>query len=156
MEVCGSKLLKVDPKGRIFLPKHVLESEGEADGYKKVATHFWLTPGLDGCLWLLDHPEWRRTQRRLRFMDIGDKKLRAVQRFFYERAERVKPDAQGRVLIPRSLLELSQVRDQAVLNGVGRRIEIWAPAVWDSYKAGVESDVIKDLEAILSGEEGPE
>ncbi len=155
MEVSGSKALKVDAKGRLFLPKNVLEPEPEQDGYKKVATQFWLTPGLDGCLWLLDQAEWRRLQRRLRASDIGDAKLRAVQRLFFELADRVRVDAQGRILLSEAHRKLAKITDRATLLGVARRIEIWDPATYDAYKGAVGPNWFKDLEAILSGEEGP-
>lgn len=155
MEVNGSKLLKVDPKGRIFLPKSVLEPEEQTEeGYKKVVTQFWLTPGLDGCLWLLDQAEWRRTQRRLRSMDVGDERLRAVHRYFFERSDRVKPDSQGRILLSKSHLELAGITNQAVLLGVAKRIEIWDPATYEAFSSKAEPNVLKDLEAILSGGEG--
>ena len=155
MEVSGSKTLKVDAKGRVFLPRPYLETEEDADGYKKAIASFWLTPGLDGCLWLLDQPEWRRMQRRVRASDIGDKKTRAVHRFLFEHAEKVKPDAQGRVLLPETHRKLAKISGQATVVGVGRRIEIWAPEVYDAYKAEIGPDWIKDLEAILSGEGEP-
>jgi len=152
VEVSGSATLKVDAKGRIFLPKRYLESD-EDDGTRRVLTSLWLTPGLEGCLWLLDQPEWRRVPRRLKLMDVGSQQLRAVQRFFLENTERVKPDSQGRILIPESHRGLASIKSSVQVIGMGRRIEIWAPQEYEQIRATVASQWPKLLEAVLSGED---
>ncbi len=153
MEVCGSSTLKVDVKGRIFLPKRYLESDEAPDGTRRVLTSLWLTPGLEGCLWLLDQPEWRRLQRRLKLMDVGTPQLRAVQRFFLEHTERLKPDSQGRILVPESHRELSGITSSVQVIGMGRRIEIWSPQAYGQIRGTVVSQWPKLLEAVLSGED---
>lgn len=154
MEAFGTKTVKVDPKGRAFFPKQFLEVKEDSDGYTKTLTSFWLTPGLDGCLWLLDDAEWRRQQRLLKASEKVDAKTRAVQRWFFGLAERVKLDAQGRLSLPDRLRELAKIGDSLTCVGVLRRIELWATEVhttWESDHANWQ----EDLEAILSGEGGP-
>ncbi|MFQ5505183.1 MAG: division/cell wall cluster transcriptional repressor MraZ [Planctomycetota bacterium] len=153
MEVAGSSVIKVDAKGRVFLPRRYLETVDEEEGTRLVVTSYWLTPGLDGCLWLLDKNEWRRMQRRLRIMDIGSAELRRVQRFFFQHTERTKLDAQGRILLPESHRRLAEITDQVQVLGMVRRIEIWSPTVYGSYGAGAETNWTQLLEAVLSGED---
>jgi MraZ protein len=154
VEVCGKNELKVDPKGRVFLPRHWLESFNPDTGKTETLTSFWLTPGLEGCLWLLDHPEFRRMQRRLKSMEVGDARLRRAQRYFYESSEQLRLDAQGRILIPRPQLDAAAIKGEVLLLGLSRRIEIWAPDRFAAEKAAAVGDVVKDLESILSGDVG--
>ncbi|MEZ5988088.1 MAG: division/cell wall cluster transcriptional repressor MraZ [Planctomycetota bacterium] len=155
MDFSGNATLKLDPKGRIFLPKRFVEYEDDADpGTRRVIQHFWLVPGLDGCLWLLDHNEWRRMQRRLKAMEIGDRRLRAMQRFVFSNAEKLKPDSQGRVTLPEKLRQKVGIGTEACVIGVGRRIEIWAPDVYAKATSEAEANWMDDLEAVLGGEGG--
>lgn len=154
MEAFGTKTVKVDPKGRAFFPKQFLEEKEDADGYKRTLSSFWLTPGLDGCLWLLDDAEWRRHQRLLKTSEKVDRKTRAVQRWFFGMAERIKLDAQGRIAIPERLRELAKITDSLTCVGVTRRVELWATQEHEAWEAQT-GNWQEDLEAILSGEEGP-
>ena len=151
MDVFGSSNLKVDGKGRVFLIKRFLQYEDDEDpSILRVITQFWLTPGLEGCLWLLDKLEYKRIQRRLRTADIGDETLRRVQRAFFALTERAKPDAQGRVLMSEAQRQLAQIEDRVFVIGVGRRIELWSPARY-AAKRGDPENFLADLEAVLSG-----
>jgi transcriptional regulator MraZ len=152
VEFSGSSPLKLDAKGRIFLPKRYTEFEDEKEpGLKRVITHFWLTLGLDGCLWLLDQNEWKRMQRRLKAMEVGDKKQRAVHRLFFGNAERLKPDSQGRITLPEKLRQRVGIEKAIELVGAGRRIEIWSSADYKVQVAEAEANWMDDLEAVLGG-----
>ena len=157
MEVSGSKKLKVDAKGRVFIPKAMLEFEVAGSGQRALLTQLWLLPGLDGALWVLDRDEWRRMQKRIRVHEVGDARLRAVQRLLFASVVQAEPDAQGRILLPDQHRKHAKIAapGEAWIVGVGRRIEVWAPQVFGQYKAEAERDWNKDLEAILSGGEGP-
>lgn len=152
VEFSGSSTLKLDAKGRVFLPKRFTEFEDEKEpGQKRVMTHFWLTLGLDGCLWLLDQNEWKRMQRRLKAMEIGDKKQRVVHRLFFGNAERLKPDSQGRITLPEKLRQKVGIEKEIELVGAGRRIEIWSSSIYQAQMAEAEVNWMDDLEAVLGG-----
>ena len=82
----------IDPKGRVIVPVRFREDLGE---------HFYITKGLDGCLFVLSLQEWTRLQDKVEAMPIS--KARGLQRFFFSGAAEVEPDKQGRILIPQSL-----------------------------------------------------
>ena len=153
MEAFGSKTVKVDAKGRAFFPKQFLEEKEDREGYTRTLSSFYLTPGVDGCLWLLDDAEWKRQQRRLKTSEKVDAKTRAVQRWFFGLSEKVKLDAQGRLAIPEKLRELAKIQDSLTCVGVLKRIELWSTKVHEAWEAKTENWQ-EDLEAILSGEEG--
>lgn len=79
----------IDAKGRVIVPAKFREDLGE---------HFYVTKGLDGCLFVLSAAEWKRLQDKISAMPIS--KSRGLQRFFFSGAAEVEPDKQGRILLP--------------------------------------------------------
>jgi MraZ protein len=154
VDAAGLKDVKVDLKGRLFVPKAFIESDEDSSGARTSISSLWLTPGLEGCLWLIDVAEWKRMQRRLRSADIGNAGVRATQRMFFSRSEKLKVDTQGRVLLPEAHRQRAGITDRAVLLALVRRIEIWSPDRWQAYRATEEADYETNLDAILSGEMG--
>ncbi|MDP3767777.1 MAG: division/cell wall cluster transcriptional repressor MraZ, partial [Dehalococcoidia bacterium] len=45
----------------------------------------------------------------------------------------VAPDALGRILLPKSLKDFAQIKEQVVFVGVSSRIEIWAKQRWTEF-----------------------
>lgn len=62
----------IDAKGRVIVPAKFREDLGE---------HFYVTKGLDGCLFVLSAAEWKRLQDKISAMPIS--KSRGLQRFFF-------------------------------------------------------------------------
>jgi MraZ protein len=79
----------IDQKGRVIVPAKFREDLGEL---------FYVTKGLDGCLFVLSPEEWTRLQDKIKSMPIS--KARGLQRFFFSGAAEVEPDKQGRILLP--------------------------------------------------------
>ena len=53
--------------------------------------HFYVTKGLDGCLFVLSPREWKRLQDKVMAMPIS--KARGLQRFFFSGAAEAEPAA---------------------------------------------------------------
>ena len=79
----------IDPKGRVIVPSKFREDLGE---------RFYVTKGLDGCLFVLSPTEWDKLQEKIMAMPIS--KARSLQRFFFSGAAEMEPDKQGRILLP--------------------------------------------------------
>ena len=60
-----------------------------------------------------------------------DKEVRQFTRFFLAGAASVEVDKQGRILLPAVLREFADITRDAVLIGVGNRIEIWRRDRWE-------------------------
>jgi MraZ protein len=63
---------------------------------------------------------------------------RRMQRFFLAGAADAAPDRLGRILIPASLRLYAQLADQAVVIGVGDRVEIWSAVNWEQERSSAE------------------
>ena len=112
----------IDAKGRLISPAKFREVLGD---------EFVVTKGMDGCLFVFDNSEWQAFAEKLRSLPMIDKEVRQFTRFFLAGAASVEVDKQGRILIPSVLREFADITKDAVLIGVGSRIEIWSKDRWE-------------------------
>ena len=120
-------------KGRVIVPSKFRDLLGE---------EFVVTKGLDGCLFVFDNKEWAAFEEKLRSLPITNKDARAIVRFFLAGAASVEVDRQGRILLPASLRDFAGLTKDAVLVGVGSRIEIWSKDSWESVASFEDMDTV--------------
>ena len=120
--VMGEYNHTIDAKGRLISPSKFREVLGD---------EFVVTKGMDGCLFVFDDPEWQAFEEKLRALPMIDKEARQFTRFFLAGAASVEVDKQGRILLPAVLREFAGITKDAVLVGVGSRVEIWSKDRWE-------------------------
>lgn len=128
----GEYVYSVDDKGRLTIPakiRHEFESG------------IVLTVGLDDCLWGFTREGWERFSAKLSGLPSGMTDARTLTRFFFSQASDNSLDRQGRVLIPENLREHAALDGEAVVVGVGDRIEMWSPERWQEFKAEQEANL---------------
>ena len=86
---------------------------------------------MDGCLFVFDNSEWQAFVKKLRDLPMIDKEARQFTRFFLAGAASLEVDKQGRILLPAVLREFAGITKDAVLVGVGSRVEIWSKDRWE-------------------------
>lgn len=118
----GEYTHSIDIKGRVIVPAKFRDDLGE---------HFVVTKGLDGCLFVYDNKEWAAFEEKLKTLPLTNKEARAFVRFFLAGAATVEVDKQGRILLPNVLREFAKLDKEAVLVGVGSRVEIWSKENWE-------------------------
>ena len=111
---------KIDAKSRVIMPAKFREDLGK---------HFYVTKGLDGCLFVLSAQGWEQLQKKIAAMPIS--KSRSLQRFFFAGAAEVEPDKQGRILIPQNLREYAGLEKDVTIIGTSIRAEIWSTENWN-------------------------
>ncbi len=116
----------VDEKGRLFIPARFRKRENE---------RFFITRGLDRCLFAFPEDVWTERQARVRELNIMKKEARAFGRLFFSGAAEAVCDRQGRINIPRNLIEYAGLGKEAVVIGVSDRFEVWSPESWQEYEA---------------------
>ena len=120
----------IDDKNRLTLPAKFRQAF--ADGIV-------LTRGLDGCLYAFRRPDWDRlVESRLASLDPFSPEGRRIQRHFFSGAAEADLDRQGRVMVPRELIEHAGLGREVVVAGVNDRLEIWDRAAWRKELAAVE------------------
>lgn len=123
----------LDAKGRISMPAKLKKDIGES---------FILTKGLDGCLFAFSMEEWLNFETKLKTLPLSDKNSRNFVRFFLSGATECEIDKQGRFLIPNNLREAASLVKEAVIIGVGTRIEIWDKSKWKLKDEEISADEI--------------
>ena len=116
----------IDTKGRLVLPAKIKDDLGK---------EFIVTKGLDGCLFGYSLAEWSKFEEKLKALPLTNKITRDFVRFFLSGAVEEETDKQGRFLLPANLREYASLTKDAVIIGVGTRIEIWDKKKWDEYNS---------------------
>ena len=124
----GEFLHSIDSKGRLILPAKFREV-AKAHFIEK----FFVTRGLDGCLFMFSEEEWRAQESKFKAIPFTKQQARTFNRLYFSGAVEVDFDAQGRILIPHYLKEFAQVKRDVVIVGVSNRIEIWSKEKWESF-----------------------
>ena len=116
----------IDTKGRLVLPAKIKDDLGK---------EFIVTKGLDGCLFGYSLAEWNKFEEKLKTLPLTNKITRDFVRFFLSGAVEEETDKQGRFLLPANLREYASLTKDAVIIGVGTRIEIWDKKKWNEYNS---------------------
>ena len=98
---------------------------------------------------MYDHQEWAAFEEKLKALPITNKDARAFVRFFLAGAASVEVDKQGRILLPGSLRDFAALAKDAVLIGVGSRIEIWSKDRWEEAASFDDMDAVAEHMADL-------
>ncbi|MBR1779714.1 MAG: division/cell wall cluster transcriptional repressor MraZ [Clostridia bacterium] len=123
----------IDAKGRVAVPTKFRDDLG---------MRFYITKGLDGCLFVLQQNEWEKLEEKVRQLPIS--KARTIQRFFFSGAAEVQPDKQGRILIPQPLRDHASLTKEVTFIGTSNRVEIWDSDRWTSFNSAITEDSIEE------------
>lgn len=119
----GRHEVPVDDKGRIFVPAEFRKKlPPEADDM------FVIAPSLfDPCLTVYPHHVWKEIAHQLLLLPQTQPKTRETIRFIVSEAFEVKMDRQGRIGIPRRLLNRANINGQMLILGFLNKLEFWNP-----------------------------
>ncbi|MFA6350575.1 MAG: division/cell wall cluster transcriptional repressor MraZ [Candidatus Omnitrophota bacterium] len=115
----------IDRKGRLILPAKFRET-AKAHFVEK----FYITRGLDNCLFMFAEEEWRTQESKFKSMPFTKLESRKFNRLYFSGAVEITFDTQGRILLPQYLKDFAQIKKDVVVVGVSNRIEIWAKDKW--------------------------
>ena len=132
----GLYVHSVDSKGRIVIPAKFRSRLGE---------RFVITCGLNGCLCVFPEAVWPDFRRKLTPRSILNSRELALERYFLGSAVECSPDQQGRVAVPRTLLDRAGIKDEICIVGLTDRLEIWSKQAWDEFNNALTDDVIRQL-----------
>lgn len=125
----------MDPKGRISMPARFRD---------KLSDVFYITKGLDQCLFIFPESEWLNIEEKLKALPLTQGSARQFVRQFYAGAMDGELDKQGRMMVSSNLREYAKLDKDVVLIGVSTRIEVWSKSAWESY----QSDESQSYEAL--------
>ncbi len=119
----GKFYYKLQDKDRISLPKKFRQETNE-----------WIvTRGLDGCLFIFNQDNFEQEINKLAQRSFTKKANRDLVRIMANEAKEIQADANGRVHLPKYLIEFAQLDKDLVIVGSYNRIEVWDQAKYHQY-----------------------
>ena len=136
---------KLDAKGRLMLPSEFREQMGE-----QAEEGFVLRPSLFDHSQVLDlypRKDWEEQQEKLRGkFNVYDEEGIEALRFLNEGVRYVKLDTNGRLQIPKELMERGGLVKEVVVQALANKMEIWDK---DRYQKSVSTIDKKKILEIL-------
>lgn len=130
----------LDSKGRLAIPAKFRSI------LKKGAI---VTKGLDGCLFLYTKDDWDRLVAKLQQMPVSQGNARAFGRLMLAGAMPARLDVQGRINLPKYLIQFANLKTNVIIAGLMNRLEIWDEAAWGKYKKKTEPESEKIAEELF-------
>lgn len=134
----------IDRKGRLILPAKFRET-----AKNQFVEKFFVTRGLDKCLFMFSEEEWRSQENKFKTMSFTKQQSRTFNRLLFSGAVEVSPDKQGRILLPQYLKDFGDIKKDVVIVGVSNRIEIWAKDAWRDFYSNTRQSFEEIAEKLM-------
>jgi MraZ protein len=134
----------VDEKGRVAIPakmRRALTPEANET--------FTATRGFEQCVFLYPLDRWEEMEQEFMQLNPYQRETRDFVRTITRWAEDVTLDKQGRVVLPKRLMDFAGISDAAVIIGSLDRIEIWDPQVFEAYLSETPGDYESVAERVM-------
>ncbi len=128
----NSYVHSLDQKNRVFVP---------AEYRNELGTEFVVCtpPGSKNCIVVYPTSEWDKYFENLRQVCSGSD-LALVERIANSTKKRTVADKQGRITLSQDFCEKAGLEKEALIMGVGNRVEIWNPDTWKATMAEFENN----------------
>lgn len=127
----GEYQVNFSGSGRLLLPKKIRELiKGNT---------FILTKGFGICLAGYDKDDWEKRAAELLNPSLLQPTDMDNRRYIFSSLVYLEIDEQGRFVIPKNLLEYSQLKEKSVIIGVGDHFEIWNQEKWTEYSKKIKN-----------------
>ena len=143
----GYEQYSIDEKGRVNIParmRRVLVDEA--------ANTFILTRGNDNCVAAYPLNEWKKYMEKISKLNQFDEKNRRFMRSFLKWNIEVTLDRQNRITIPKSHLEIAEIKKNVIILGQYDHIEFWDPERLALYEESSDIEIDKLAEQVMLGD----
>ena len=126
----GTYVNKVDKKGRVSVPapfRATLEALGAPIVNLKPSPD---RQALDG----VTEAYMDEVQRRLDAMDLYSPEREALEIREFSETQQLQMDPEGRIILPRHMLDLAGITDSVAFMGMGSRFQIWEPEALKAHQ----------------------
>jgi MraZ protein len=134
----------LDAKSRMVLPARIKSKLPETDLGNVV-----LSRGFESCLVLYSQTEFKKIYSKVAGLNEFSEEFRTFQRNFFRGINEMELDNNGRLLIPKSLSLYAQLEKDLIVVGMGNRVEIWNPTLYNEYLIKDNADFSKLAEKYL-------
>lgn len=135
----GEHYHTLDEKGRVIMPLKFRNALGNS---------FVVTRGVGPCLSVYRETDFDQLEARLNALPSLDPHVLRMKRLLCAPAVDTDTDNQGRVALPSNLRQWAGIDTEAVIVGMGEKIEIWSRTGWIAL-----NDSLGEEEIVLSARE---
>ena len=138
---------KLDAKGRLVLPARIkAQLPNPEEGVQELV----IRQGFEQCLIMYPMVEFKKVFSKISGLSEFNEESRKLQRNFLSGVITVELDSNGRFLIPKNMLAHAQIDKDAILVGVGSKVEIWNPTVYEKHQIQDPGELSKLAEKYLN------
>lgn len=134
----------MDAKGRLILPARMKANLPAASGNNIV-----ITRGFETCLVVYPEVEWRKVFSKVSGLNEFNEEYRNFQRNFFRGNTEAELDSNGRFVLPKTMTKYAQIETEVIVVGMGNRIEIWNPELYDQFLIKDQKEFSKLAEKFL-------
>ncbi len=131
----------LDEKSRIVLPSKFRS---------QLSNTIYVTLELSNCLGIYSEEEFSKLASKYTNLDDFDKLSRAVKNVFFANSSELSLDKQGRISIPKNLLEKVGINKEIVLTGEFNHINVYSKEVFENNMKEDEANFATNAQQIFS------
>ena len=136
---------KLDVKGRLILPARIKAQLPEGGSNELV-----IRKGFEQCLIIYPMVEFKKVFSKISGLSEFNEEYRKLQRNFFSGAATVELDNNGRFVVPKNMLTYSNIDKDVILVGMGNKVEVWNPTVFEKHRIQDQSELSKLAAKYLS------
>jgi len=121
----GNYQAKISHKGRTGVP-----AKYRRELTKNVVVGQW----YENCLVIISQEQWHQLLKQIDKKPFIAAPARDTDRFLVGGAFEIELDSQGRFVIPPSLRQYADLKEEVVFVGLLHRVEIWDKQRWDEHQ----------------------
>jgi len=121
----GNFQAKINYKGRTAVPAKYRPELG-----KKIIVGQW----YENCLVIVSQKQWQELLKQIEQKPFITTPSRETDRFLVGGAFEIELDNQGRFVIPPSLRQYAELKEEVVFVGLINRVEIWSKTRWEKHQ----------------------
>jgi MraZ protein len=110
----------------LSLPKEVWQQLDQTET-------LFVTPGPDGCLWIVNQGRVEKLIERVEQGPAHDNDFRAYRRLYFAQTEKSEVDDAGKTVLSAKMMEYAGLGKEVVLVGIDDHFELWDAQRWQQY-----------------------
>ncbi len=122
----GEHECKLDAKGRLVLPSRLKSVLPEASKSSII-----IRKGFEPNLIIYSLHEFQNIYTRINSLNEFSSEQRKLKRNLFSSISQVDLDSNGRFLIPKNMINYTNLKKDVILIGMGNIIEVWNPGLYN-------------------------
>ena len=132
----GEYSCKLDAKGRLKLPAGLVEQLGG------MPMEIIMNRGVEDCLRIFSSDAWeQKTKELINRLNPNNSKHRTLARYINRGVTKLSVDSNGRILIPKTLMEFGGLEKEVIVNGNQVKLKSGPKIVMKTALSGIKKHI---------------